>query len=72
MAYTIDRIREFDVDTKILNHLAFDKYKMIRFKPMQLELPHSINGDKVKNICVENIERFKDFLAAYLNPADVY
>lgn len=72
MAYTIDRIREFDVDTKILDHLSFDKFKMIKFKPMQLELPQSINGDKIKRICVENIERFKDFLSAYLNPADVY
>ena len=72
MAYTIDRIREFDVDTKILDHLSFDKFKMIKFKPMQLELPQSINGDRIKRICVENIERFKDFLSAYLNPADVY
>ena len=72
MAYAIDRLREFDIDTKILNHLAFDKFKMIKFKSMQLELPHKINGDKIKNIWVENIERFKDFLSAYLNPSDIY
>lgn len=50
MAYAIEKLREYDVDTKILNHLAFDKFKMVKLQPMRLELPKSIDGDKVKEI----------------------
>jgi hypothetical protein len=72
MAGVVDTLRSLDADTKILNHLAFDKYTMTRIAPMRLELPHSISGDKVKNICVDNIDKFKQFLDAFLKPADVY
>jgi chromosome segregation ATPase len=50
MAYAIEKLREYDADTKILNHLAFDKFKMIKLQPMRLELPKNINGDRVKDI----------------------
>jgi hypothetical protein len=72
MVHIIDKVRDLDADTKILNHLAFDKYKMIKIDPNVLELPHVINGDKVKKVCVANVEKFKEFLASFLNPTDVY
>jgi chromosome segregation ATPase len=50
MVEVIENIRELDADTKILNHLAFDKYKMLKIDPNMLELPHIINGDKVKTV----------------------
>jgi len=72
MAEAISRIRDLDADTKILNHLAFDKFKMTKLPAMRLEMPHSISGEKVKKICIENVQRFKDFLDEYLKPTDVY
>lgn len=68
----IQNIRQCDADTKILNHLAFDKFQMIKLKPMQMSLPSKVNGDRTAKILSQNVDRFKRFLQAYLNPTDVY